>query len=101
MTLSVRGPSIVKQVRSQSHEAPSLRSCLRIMPPYFSFHSQAYSRNFSRESDDFSMPFSCSIATTLASVAIDAWSMPGTQQAFLPDMRARRTSTSCSVLLSM
>ena len=73
--------SIVKQVRSQSHEAPSLRSCLRITPPYFSFHSH--------------------IATTLASVAIDAWSMPGTQQAFLPDMRARRTSTSCSVLLSM
>jgi len=47
------------------------------------------------------MPFSRSIATTLASVAIDAWSMPGTQQAFFPDMRARRTSTSCNVLLSI
>ena len=27
--------------RSQSHEAPSLRNCLRMMPPCFSFHSQA------------------------------------------------------------
>ena len=47
------------------------------------------------------MPCSFSLATTLASVAMDAWSVPGTQQAFLPCMRARRTSTSCIVLLSM
>ena len=32
---------------------------------------------------------------------MEAWSVPGTQQAFLPIMRARRTSTSWMVLLSM
>ncbi len=101
MTPSVRMSSIVKQVRSQSHEAPNLRSCRRITPPYCSFHSHAYSRNFSRVSDDFSMPRSLSLATTFASVAIEAWSIPGTQQAFFPCMRARRISTSCNVLLSM
>ena len=31
---------------------------------------------------------------------MDAWSVPGTQQAFLPSMRARRTRISCMVLLS-
>ena len=41
------------------------------------------------------------LATTLASVAMEAWSVPGTQQAFLPSKRARLTSTSCIVLFSM
>ena len=92
---------MVKAVRSQSHEAPSRRSCFRMMPPYCSFHCQACSMNSSRVSDRLSMPFSASIFTTLASVAIEAWSVPGTQQAFLPCILARRTSTSWMVLLSM
>ena len=71
------------------------------MPPYCSFQAQAWDRNSSRVSDDFSIPSAFNLATTFASVAIEAWSVPGTQQAFLPAMRARRTRTSCSVLLSM
>ena len=38
----------------------------------------------------FLMPCAASLFTTLASVAMEAWSVPGTQQAFLPSMRARR-----------
>ena len=47
------------------------------------------------------IPSSFNLATTLASVAIDAWSVPGTQHAFFPCKRARRTKTSCIVLLSI
>src|SRR5262249_41786732 len=73
-------------------------NCCRIMPPYFSFHSHAYSKNFSRLREDFVIPLSLSMATTLASVAIEAWSVPGTQQAFLPCILALRTRISCMVL---
>src|SRR5882757_8676818 len=45
------------------------------------------------------MPFSRSICTTFASVAIEAWSVPGTQQAFFPSILARLTKISCMVLL--
>ncbi len=45
------------------------------------------------------MPLSLSIPTTLASVAMEAWSLPGTQQALKPLMRALRTSISCTVSL--
>ena len=47
------------------------------------------------------MPSSASLLTTLASVAIAAWSVPGTHRAFLPMSRARRTRMSWIVLLSM
>ena len=67
-----KSSSIVNLVLDQSQDAPSFLSCSRIIPPYFSFHSQAYSRNFSLVSDSFSIPFFLSIATTFASVAIDA-----------------------------
>ena len=72
---------MVKAVRFQSRLQPSFFNCWRMMPPYFSFHSQAYSRNCSLVREDLLMPFSRSMATTLASVAIDAWSVPGTQHA--------------------
>ncbi len=46
------------------------------------------------------MPFSfSSICTTLLSAAIEAWSLPGTQQALKPLMRALRTNMSCTVSL--
>ncbi len=101
MTLRLSAGSIVNFVRSQSHDAPRLRNWLRMMPPCFSFHSHAWLKNSSRVSEPLSMPSALSFATTLASVAIDAWSVPGTQQAFLPCIRARRTSTSWIVSLSM
>ena len=100
MTASERAGSMVNFVRSQSHDAPSLRSCCRMMPPCSSFHSQAYFRNSSRVRSSLDIPISLSLATTLLSVAMDAWSVPGTQQAFFPSIRALRTSTSLSVLLS-
>ena len=65
-----------------------------MMPPYFSFQSQACLKNASRLNDDLAIPFSRSNCTTFASVAIEAWSVPGTQQAFLPCMRALRTKMS-------
>ena len=40
------------------------------------------------------MPSAFNLATTLASVAIEAWSVPGTQHAFFPNKRARRINTS-------
>ena len=84
MTLSLSAGSIVNLVRSQSHEAPSLRSWFRMMPPCFSFHCQRVLKIPSRVSEFLSIPSALSFWTTLASVAIDAWSVPGTQQAFLP-----------------
>ena len=81
---------MVKRVRSQSQLAPSFLSCSRITPPYCSFQAQACSRNFSRPSCCLVSPSSRSFFTTLASVAIEAWSVPGTQQAFLPSSRALR-----------
>ena len=101
VTLAERISSIVKQVLSQSQEAPSRFNCSRMMPPCFSVHAQACFKNSSRERSLFSMPSLLSLATTLASVAMEAWSVPGTQQAFLPSKRARLTSTSCIVLFSM
>ena len=56
--------------------------------------SQACSRNCSRVRSRFLIPCSANFFTTFASVAIEAWSVPGTQQAFLPSMRARRTRMS-------
>src|SRR5690606_24342323 len=71
-----------------------------MMPPYLSFHSKAYCRNSERDKSLFLMPFSfSSICTTLASVAMEAWSLPGTQQALNPLMRALRTRMSCTVEL--
>ena len=96
-----RTSSIVNAVRSQSQEQPSFLSCSSIMPPCRCVHSQAWCRNSSRLRSFLAIPSEASLATTFASVAILAWSVPGTQQAFLPCIRALRTSTSCMVLLSM
>ena len=63
---------MVNVVRSQSKLQPSFFNCCKIMPPYFSFHSQAYPKNSSLLNDDFVIPLSLSIPTTFASVAIDA-----------------------------
>ncbi len=94
ITESYKSGSIVKRVRSQSHEAPSLRSCCKMIPPYLWVHSQQYSRNSSLVRSLLLIPLSLSIATTFASVAMDAWSVPGTQQASLPSIRAFRTRIS-------
>ena len=56
ITLSLRFSSIVKAVRSQSQDAPSLRSCFRIIPPCSSVHSQACFKNSSRDRSVFLIP---------------------------------------------
>ena len=50
--------------------------------------------NSSRLRSVFLMPWSARRLTTFASVAIDAWSVPGAQQALKPFMRARRIKMS-------
>ena len=85
---------MVKEVRSQSKLQPIFLNCCKIIPPYFSFHSHAYPKNSSLVKEDFEMPLSLNIATTFASVAIEAWSVPGTQQGLYPCIRARRTNIS-------
>src|SRR4051812_3931227 len=72
-----------------------------MMPPYFSFHSNAYFKNSSRLSVFLSMPWSFSICTTFASVAMLAWSLPGTQHALNPLILAFLTRISCTVSLSV
>ena len=101
MTLFDRSSSIVNAVRFQSHEAPNRRNCFRMMPPCSFVQPHACFRNSSRIISVFFIPCSASLATTLASVAIEAWSVPGTQHAFFPSIRARRTSISCIVLFNM
>ena len=93
--------SIVKRNRSQSHEAPSFLSCSKMVPPYLSVHSQACFKNSSRVSSLLLIPSAFNLATTLASVAIEAWSVPGTQHALNPLRRARLMSTSWMVLFSI
>ena len=92
---------MVKEVLSQSQLAPSFLSCSKIIPPNSSFHSQACFKNSSLPISDFLIPFSLNRLTTLASVAIDAWSVPGTQQAFFPNILALLTRTSWMVLFNM
>ena len=86
--------SIVKRVRSQSQEAPNRLSWSKMIPPYLSFQSKACSKNASLPMSDFLIPCSLSNFTTLASVAIDAWSVPGTQHAFFPSNLALRIKIS-------
>ena len=52
-----------------------------ILPPYLRFHSHARSRKPSRPRSSLVSPSSFMAATTLASVAMEAWSVPGTQRA--------------------
>ena len=93
--------SIVNLVLSQSHEQPNCFNCSKMVPPYLLVQSQACLRNSSRVKSFLLMPSLFNLATTLASVAIDAWSVPGTQHALKPFKRARLINTSCMVLLSM
>ena len=63
---------------------------IRMMPPCSSFHSQACFKKSSRVRSVFLIPCCARRFTTFASVAMEAWSVPGTQQAFFPCIRARR-----------
>src|SRR5690625_3736838 len=62
---------------------------------------QPSSRHTSTLRSLFLIPFFRDLCTTFASVAIDACSVPGTQHALYPFIRARRTRTSWIVLFSI
>ena len=72
---------MVKRSRCQSQEQPSFFSCSTMRPPYCFFQSQARSKNLSRPRSCFVRPSSFIFATIFASVAMDAWSVPGTHRA--------------------
>ena len=92
---------MVKRSRDQSQEAPSRFSWLMIMPPDSAFHAQTFSTKASRPIARRSGSCRSIICrSTTICVAMPAWSMPGCQSTSLPRMRSKRTSTSCSVLLS-
>ena len=61
-----------------------MRSCRTMRPPYSFFHAQARSRNFSRPMSSLEMPSALRASTTLISVAMEAWSVPGTQRVGSP-----------------
>ena len=86
--------------RSQSHAAPRRFSWFRIVPPLCSFHFQTRSMKASRPSSCREIPSFPSSRSTTFWVAIPAWSVPGSQRALRPFIRAYRRSTSCSVMFS-
>ena len=71
-----------------------------IAPPDCAFHSQTCSRNASRPISARLIPWLSRLRSTTICVAMPAWSVPTTQSASLPCIRAWRVRTSCSVLSS-
>jgi len=78
---------MVKRSRLQSGDVPSRRICRVMVPPEYSFHSQTFSRNFSRPSSWREMPCASSWRSTTICVAMPAWSVPGCQSVLAPRMR--------------
>ena len=72
---------MVKRSRSQSQLLPSFFSWLTMRLPKRFFQSQARSRKPSRPTISLVRPSLAMASTTLASVAMDAWSVPGTHKA--------------------
>ncbi len=79
---------MVKRSRGQSGEAPRRRSWLVIAPPDSAFHSQTFSRNFSRPRSVRFLPCFASSRSTTICVAMPAWSVPGCHSASRPCMRS-------------
>ena len=93
-------PDMVKALRDQSQEAPRRLSWLMMVPPDWVFHSQTFSRNFSRPiSRRDSLPSSARRRSTTIWVAMPAWSWPGCQSVSWPRIRCQRVRISCNVLL--
>ena len=90
----------MKYSRLQSIEAPNLLICLVIVDPDCSFHSQTFSKNFSRPRSCLEIFLASNWRSTTIWVAIPAWSVPGTQRVFLPCIRAWRVSPSMMVWLN-
>jgi len=77
-TASDNPSSIVNLFLSQSQEHPNLLCCFWIVPPYSLVQAHALSKNCSLVISAFVSPSSFFIfSTTFTSVAIAAWSEPG------------------------
>ena len=72
---------MVKRSRDQSTELPRRRICRVMVPPDCSFHSQTFSRNFSRPRSVRLIPFLPNSRSTTIWVAMPAWSVPGSHSA--------------------
>ena len=99
-TASAYPGSMVKVVRSQSHEQPSRRSCPRIVPPICSFHFHVSSRKRSRPRSNRVRPRCASRRSMITCTAMLAWSSPGCHIALYPRIRLHRMRQSCRLLLS-
>ena len=71
-----------------------------MVPPYSLRHSHTRATNSSRPRSSLVRPLARSIFSTTFCVAMPAWSVPTSQQAFSPSMRWYRVSTSWMVSLS-
>ena len=90
---------MVKRSRDQSTEEPRRRICRLMLPPDSFFHSQTFSRNFSRPRSWRDRPSAPMRRSTSIWVAMPAWSVPGCQRVLRPCMRRKRIRASMMALL--
>src|SRR5947208_7265756 len=90
--------SNVNRVRLQSHDAPIIISCSRIVPPVSLTNAQTRATNASRPRSKRVFPSFAMRRSTTFCVAIPAWSVPGSHRASRPRIRSNRMSTSCVTL---
>ncbi len=84
LTALFKFSSMVKASRVKSAEHPIFLSCSLILSLYSSVHSQTFSRKASLPISFFFNPFLRSAFSTLTSVAMLAWSSPGSQRVLYP-----------------
>mmetsp|Transcript_6070 Transcript_6070/g.19785 ORF Transcript_6070/g.19785 Transcript_6070/m.19785 type:complete len:236 (+) Transcript_6070:2938-3645(+) len=78
----------------QSTELPKRLSCSQMREPYWSFHFQTSSTNFSRPRSWRETPLFASCFSTTVCVAMPAWSVPGTYNVASPFMRCHLVNES-------
>jgi len=91
--------SIVKRVRSQSHEQPMACCCVTMRVWHCSFHAQMRSMSASRPMSWRVLPsISLRRFSTTDCVAMPAWSVPAIHKVLSPCMRCQRMRRSCITL---
>ena len=81
MTACESPSSIVNRSRSQSQEQPINFNCSTIRLPYFCFQAHARSRKASRPRSRRVLPSFFNSRSSMTVTAMEAWSVPGIQQA--------------------
>ena len=79
--------SMVKRSRLQSQLLPMRRVWRTMRPPYSFFQAHARSRKPSRPTSSLVRPSLRIASTIFTSVAMEAWSVPGSQSVGSPFMR--------------